>query len=296
MTWSSTTSSSRWTTISAVTPPRRSRDERNRGGSPVSGVSATIPVELGDRSYDIIIGRDIIDTAPAPRSPGGCPDARLAIVTDATVADLHLTTLVAQPRRGRNPPCPRSSSSPARRRRASRRWRPSSTVCSRRGWNAATRSLAFGGGVVGDLAGFAVGHRAARHPPDPDADDTARPGRLLGRRQDRHQHRARQEPRRRLSSARSRPRRCRHPRFAAAAHLQRRLCRGREIRADPRSRLLRLARDQLAGGRRRLAGARARHRGRLPGQGRHRLRGRARAGQRAPCSISATPSAMRSRR
>ncbi|MEO8669249.1 MAG: 3-dehydroquinate synthase [Bauldia sp.] len=48
-----------------------------------------VRVELGARSYDILIGRDLIDESGAEiarRLPG----ARLAIVTDETVAGLHL--------------------------------------------------------------------------------------------------------------------------------------------------------------------------------------------------------------
>ena len=52
----------------------------------------TVRVELGPRSYDILIGRGLIDRAGsefAARLPG----VRLAIVTDETVADLHLRRL-----------------------------------------------------------------------------------------------------------------------------------------------------------------------------------------------------------
>ena len=71
-------------------------------------------------------------------------------------------------------------------------------------------SLALGGGVVGDIAGFAaacyqrgIDYRAG-------ADDAARAGRLLRRRQDRRQPSGRQEPDRRLPPADRRDRRHRH--------------------------------------------------------------------------------------
>mgnify|MGYP001075928592 CR=1 FL=1 len=116
---------------------------------------ATVRVELGERSYDIIIGRGVIEGAGeeiARRLPG----ARLAVVTDQTVADRHLkhltqnltaagidfVTIVV-------PPGESSKSFPVLEQvldqvlaaRIKRR----------------DAILASGGGVVGDLAGFASG-------------------------------------------------------------------------------------------------------------------------------------------
>ena len=121
----------------------------------VRGSSTTIPVELGERSYDIIIGRDIIDRA-GQEIAKRLPDARMAIVTDSTVAERHLTTLlmslddagvrhiqfIVEPGEG------------------SKSFATLETVVdflleSRMERNDAV--LAFGGGVVGDLAGFASG-------------------------------------------------------------------------------------------------------------------------------------------
>ena len=54
-----------------------------------------VTVDLGDRSYDILIGRDLIKRIGkliAERFSG----ARIAIVTDETVAHLHLNHLVQQ--------------------------------------------------------------------------------------------------------------------------------------------------------------------------------------------------------
>ena len=50
--------------------------------------------------------------------------------------------------------------------------------------------VALGGGVIGDLAGFAAAIAAARHRLRADPDDAAGPGRQLGRRQDRRSTRA----------------------------------------------------------------------------------------------------------
>ena len=137
--------------------------------------------------------------------------------------------------------------------------------------------IALGGGVVGDLAGFAAacvrrGVDYVQVPTTP-----AGPGRFLRRRQDRHQFPARQEPDRRLSSAGAGRRRHRAARHAAAARVPRRLCRGGQISgcsAMPAffSWLEANWRDVFSGG----ALARARHRRLLPRQGRDRRPRRAR--------------------
>ncbi len=78
----------------------------------------------------------------------------------------------------------------------------------------------------------------------PDPDHPARAGRFLGRRQDRDQHARRQESGRRLPPAVARPDRPDLSRHPAAARAARRLCRGRQIRPDRRSGLLRLVRGE----------------------------------------------------
>ncbi|MCP4382739.1 MAG: 3-dehydroquinate synthase [Hyphomicrobiales bacterium] len=114
-----------------------------------------IPVALGERSYDIVIGRGIIDDAGkeiAARLPG----SKLAVVTDATVADLHLSTLtrsldnadieyveiVVEP--GESSKSFATLESVLDDLLAARIERTDAV-------------LALGGGVVGDLAGFAAG-------------------------------------------------------------------------------------------------------------------------------------------
>ena len=76
--------------------------------------------------------------------------------------------------------------------------------------------VAFGGGVIGDLAGFAAADPQARLRLHPDPDHPARPGRFLGRRQDRDQRRRRQESGRRLPPAGRGADRPGLPRHAAA--------------------------------------------------------------------------------
>lgn len=114
-----------------------------------------VRVELGARAYDILIGRGVIDLAGveiARRLPG----ARIAIVTDTTVAEHHLTTLTDQlvaagiehftvsvaPGEG------------------SKSFATLQTVVDallEAHMERRDAVLALGGGVVGDLAGFAAG-------------------------------------------------------------------------------------------------------------------------------------------
>lgn len=112
-----------------------------------------IPVDLGERSYEVLVGSGmlahILDHLPNTLS------GRIAIVTDSTVAKHHLETLV-------------SALGPSRRLRGtvtvpageqSKSFLELARVCSRLlelGVERGDLVLAFGGGVVGDLAGFAA--------------------------------------------------------------------------------------------------------------------------------------------
>ncbi|MCB1486258.1 MAG: 3-dehydroquinate synthase, partial [Bauldia sp.] len=126
----------------------------NDDGAP-EGTPRTIQVDLGSRSYDILVGRDIIDRAGA-EIVRRLPDARVAIVTDETVAAHHLTTLLAS-----------LDSAGIRHTRiviapgeASKCFATLESVVDALLEARIERSdavLAFGGGVVGDLAGFASG-------------------------------------------------------------------------------------------------------------------------------------------
>ena len=55
---------------------------------PASG-KTIVPVALGDRAYDIVIGRDVIATLGS-RIKALRPGARVAILTDENVAATHL--------------------------------------------------------------------------------------------------------------------------------------------------------------------------------------------------------------
>lgn len=114
-----------------------------------------VRVELGERSYDILIGRDLIDTVGHELSTR-LPGARMAIVTDETVAEHHLhrltasldfadieyVSIVVPPGEG------------------SKSFAAYETVLEALLEARIERNdvvLAFGGGVIGDLAGFASG-------------------------------------------------------------------------------------------------------------------------------------------
>ncbi|MBE3109257.1 MAG: 3-dehydroquinate synthase [Acidobacteria bacterium] len=114
----------------------------------------TIDVALGDRSYPIVIGEDLLGTA-AERIAASLPRARCAVVTDTTVAALHLAPLqkslsdaelylgdvVVQPGEA-------SKSFPV--------LADVSEQLLELGVERGDCVIAFGGGVVGDLAGFAA--------------------------------------------------------------------------------------------------------------------------------------------
>ncbi len=113
-----------------------------------------VTVDLGPRSYDILIGRDVLERAGAEiarRMPG----RRVAVVTDENVARFHLNTLSASLKAADIdfstvivPPGEKSKS-----------FETLATVVDGIVGARIERSdlvVAFGGGVVGDLAGFAA--------------------------------------------------------------------------------------------------------------------------------------------
>jgi 3-dehydroquinate synthase len=114
-----------------------------------------VTVDLGPRSYDILIGRGLIDLAGieiARRLPG----ARVAVVTDQNVAALHLRQLTDRLTAAgvghtvvTIPPGEASKGFPTLEKVVD------ALLAARLERRDAV--LAFGGGVVGDLAGFAAG-------------------------------------------------------------------------------------------------------------------------------------------
>jgi len=128
---------------------------RDSAAAPANGArETTIDVALGDRSYPIVIGEDLLGSA-AERIAASLPAARCAVVSDTTVAELHLSPLkkslsdaklylgevVVQPGEA-------SKSFPV--------LADVSEQLLELGVERGDCVVAFGGGVVGDLAGFAA--------------------------------------------------------------------------------------------------------------------------------------------
>ena len=118
------------------------------------GEVETIPVALGSRSYDVLIGSGLIAGAGG-RIAAALPGARVGVVTDETVARLHLEALTRALRAGGVeavpivvPPGEGSKSF------ASLQHVVEALLAARLERGDAV--AAFGGGVVGDLAGFAA--------------------------------------------------------------------------------------------------------------------------------------------
>ena len=117
--------------------------------------SRTVNVPLGDRAYDVLIGPDLL--AEAGRLIAGrLGKARCGIVTDENVAKHHLASLEASLRaEGRHKG---SIVLPAG--EPTKSFRQLGPLCERLlelGLERGDLVVAFGGGVIGDLAGFAAG-------------------------------------------------------------------------------------------------------------------------------------------
>jgi 3-dehydroquinate synthase len=114
----------------------------------------TVPVALGARSYAVRIGPGLIDAAAAECAPL-LRRRRVAIVTDETVAALHLPRLRAS-FEGAGVATAALAVAPGE---GTKGWAGLERVC---GWLLSERVerrdlvVALGGGVIGDLAGFAA--------------------------------------------------------------------------------------------------------------------------------------------
>ena len=114
----------------------------------------TVTVDLGPRSYEILIGRGVVERAGSEILQR-LPEARAAVVTDENVAQLHLVTLTA-------------SLAAAGIEHVTITLPPGEDTKSLAGFGRLIDALlaariergdmviAFGGGVIGDLAGFAA--------------------------------------------------------------------------------------------------------------------------------------------
>ena len=117
--------------------------------------SRTVPVPLPGRAYDVLIGPDLL--AEAGRLIAGrLGKARCGIVTDENVAKHHLATLEASLRaEGRL-----KGSIVLKPGEGTKSFRELGPLCERLlelGLERGDLVVAFGGGVIGDLAGFAAG-------------------------------------------------------------------------------------------------------------------------------------------
>jgi 3-dehydroquinate synthase len=120
-----------------------------RAGDPV-----VVNVALGERGYDIVVGRGVMASLGA-RLAALRPGAGVAIVTDQTVAGHHLAGAAAALEAAGL----RSSSVVIAPGEGSKSWRVLEEVCEallKRRIERGDLVVALGGGVVGDLAGFAA--------------------------------------------------------------------------------------------------------------------------------------------
>jgi 3-dehydroquinate synthase len=116
-------------------------------------IAATVPVSLGDRSYDITIGSGLLPQA-GKLLASHLTRKTTAIVTDANVAALHLRTLqVSLAAEGIA-----STAIIMAPGEASKSYAGLTEVCDKllaTGIERKDKVIALGGGVIGDLAGFA---------------------------------------------------------------------------------------------------------------------------------------------
>ncbi len=113
-----------------------------------------ITVELGDRSYPILIGRNVLERLPELIEGAGAKGAA-AIVTDENVAPLYCERVCAQAEKAGLTPIPCVMPAGEESKRLAR----IEELCGEFLEGALDRSsivIALGGGVVGDTAGFAA--------------------------------------------------------------------------------------------------------------------------------------------
>lgn len=111
----------------------------------------TIKVELGDRAYPIHIGQGLLDRVGTLLTEAGIAGS-MAIVTDANVGALYAERLVRA--LGRNVPVCAFPAGEEQKRLSQIEW-----LCGRfleEGLDRSSTIVALGGGVVGDMAGFAA--------------------------------------------------------------------------------------------------------------------------------------------
>ena len=117
-------------------------------------MTAVVSVELGEHAYEVVIGHGVLGETGA-RLARIAPEARLAVVVDETVRALHWETLRASlDRAGRD--AHRLTVAPGE---SAKSFAGLEALCDELLALQLSRSdlvIAFGGGVIGDLAGFAA--------------------------------------------------------------------------------------------------------------------------------------------
>ncbi len=113
-----------------------------------------IEVGLGERSYDVLVGPGLIARAGELVAPHA-PRRRTAVVTDETVAALHGQALAAS-LAGAGLDAPMIVVTPGEQTKSFEGLADLSDRLLALGLDRGDRIVAFGGGVVGDLAGFAA--------------------------------------------------------------------------------------------------------------------------------------------
>ena len=115
----------------------------------------TVRVDLGDRGYDVVVGERLLETAEEWLAPVVADRSRVVVVTDAVVRDAHLPRLA--PALGRLGVRWDAVTIPNG--EGAKSFREIDTLLHRLldlGIDRSAVLIAFGGGVVGDVAGFAA--------------------------------------------------------------------------------------------------------------------------------------------
>ena len=116
--------------------------------------SEIVTVDLGDRSYDIVVGRDVLARAGTLMS-GVLRQKRVIIVTDTIVARLHLETL-AESLRASGLAFETVTLPPGEQSKSFDQFQELLETILDFGIERGTCLVALGGGVIGDIAGFAA--------------------------------------------------------------------------------------------------------------------------------------------
>lgn len=117
--------------------------------------SVTVPVSLGERSYDILIGKGLVDRAGAEVAKR-LKGARVAIVTDENVAKAHLERLTTSFNQAGIEATPVVVAPGEKSKSFATLETVTNAILAAR-LERGDALVAFGGGVVGDLSGFVAG-------------------------------------------------------------------------------------------------------------------------------------------